>query len=167
MRRNRTAVAVAAGLVILLAGFAVMQAVQLRRIPASATERTVLHVLGPEHANTLITMNNLAMDLAAQGRYPEAEKFERETRDIQQRVLGPESPDAALSTYNLGCLAALQGHHLQALSLVREAVDHGLSPSADQNIERDSDLVSLHGEPGFAALVAYAKEKAAAAQNPQ
>ena len=124
-------------------------------------------VLGPEHANTLITMNNLAMDLAAQGRYPGAEKVERETRDIQLRVLGPESPDAALSTYNLGCLAALQGHRSQALSLVRQAVDHGLSPSADQNIEKDSDLQSLHAEPGFAALVAHAKEKAAAAQNPK
>lgn len=121
-------------------------------------------VLGPDHANTLITMNNLAMDLAAQGRYPEAEKFEREALDIQQRVLGHESPDAALSTYNLGCLAALQGHREQALLLLEEAVDHGLNLSTDQNIEKDSDLSSLHGDPRFATLVAHAKEKAAAGQ---
>jgi tetratricopeptide (TPR) repeat protein len=141
-------------------------ALQGRYLEAAKLEQETLaiqrRVLGPEHANTLITMNNLAMDLAAQVRYPDAEKFELETRDIQQRVLGPDSPDTALSTYNLGCLAALQGHREQALLLLRKAVDHGLNPSTDQNIEKDQDLISLHGDPRFDALVAHAKERAAA-----
>jgi hypothetical protein len=113
------------------------------------------------------TLRYRAAKFAAEGRYPDAEKFERETRDIQQRVLGPKSPDTALSTYNLGCLAARQGHGEQALLLLREAVDHGLNPNTDQNMEKDSDLTSLRGDPRFAALVAYAKEKAAVAENPQ
>ncbi len=54
---------------------------------------------------------------------------------------------------------------MRLFSLLREAVDHGLSPTFDLAIEKDSDLKSLHGDPRFAVLMAYAKERAAAAQN--
>jgi hypothetical protein len=48
-------------------------------------------------------------------------------------------------------------------SLIREAVDHGLDPRSDLYIERDDQLKTLHGDPSFTALVAYAKERAKAA----
>jgi non-specific serine/threonine protein kinase/serine/threonine-protein kinase len=121
-------------------------------------------VLGPEHPRTLWLMNNLANVLTDEGRYAEAEKLFRKTLDIRRRVLGPESPDAASSTYNLSCIAARQGRRDEALSLLREAVDHGLRPGADLGMDTDPDLKSLHGDPRFAALVAHAKERAAAAQ---
>jgi len=119
-------------------------------------------VLGPEHPDTLRTMNSLAVILAIEGRYAEAEKLDRETLDIKRRLLGPEHPAVAESTYNLGCIAALQGRRDDALSMLREAVDHGLSRQDDLGMENDTDLRSLHGDPRFAALVAHAKEKAAA-----
>ena len=50
--------------------------------------------------------------------------------------------------------------------MLSQAVDHGLSPSVDLGIDKDPDLKSLHGDPRFAALVAHAKERAAAAQKP-
>jgi Flp pilus assembly protein TadD len=92
--------------------------------------------------------------------------MQREVLDIQRRVLGPVNPNTALSVYNLGCLAALQGRRNEAFSLLREAIDHGLRPADDLYLETDSSLKSLHGDPRFAALVADAKERAAAAQKP-
>jgi tetratricopeptide (TPR) repeat protein len=85
-------------------------------------------VLGPEHPDTLQSMSNLADVLNVEGRDVEAEKLQRETLEIQRRVLGPEHPDTAISTYNLACMSAHRGNRDQALSLLREAVDHGLPP---------------------------------------
>jgi tetratricopeptide (TPR) repeat protein len=123
-------------------------------------------VLGPEHPDTLRSMHNLGDILYEEGRYAEAEKLLRETLNISRRVLGPEYPDTAASTYSLGSIALCRGKRDEALADLREAVDHGLPPSLDLGIEKDPDLKSLHGDPRFAALVAHAKERAAAAQKP-
>jgi len=123
-------------------------------------------VLGPEHPDTLLSMGNLAIAQAHEGHYGEAEKSAQETLDIRRRVLAPEDPDTADTTYTLGCIAALRGRRDEALSLLREAVDHGLRPADDLGIDKDSDLRSLHGDPRFEALIAHAKERASAAQKP-
>jgi hypothetical protein len=49
-------------------------------------------------------------------------------------------------------------HVIAALSLLREAVAHGQG----LQLETDPDLKSLHSDPRFNALVAKAKEQAAA-----
>jgi non-specific serine/threonine protein kinase/serine/threonine-protein kinase len=121
-------------------------------------------ILGPEHPLTLSSTGNLADVLSSEGHLAEAEKLLRETLEVQRRVLGPEGPDAALSTYNIGCVLAREGKREQALALLREAIDHGLRPVLDLAIDRDQSLTSLDGDPRFAALVAHAKEVAAAAQ---
>ena len=123
-------------------------------------------VLGPEHPLTLSSANNLANVLIDEGRYAEAEKMDRTTLDIRRRIFGPEHPKTAYSTYNLACVLAHEGRRTEAFSLLREAVDHGLPPSADLRIDKDSDLKALHGDPRFTALVAHAKEVAAAAHKP-
>ena len=125
---------------------------------------TEARVLGPEHPETLMSMHNLGDILFEEGRYGEAEKMMRETRSISRRVLGPEYPDTAASTYSLGSIALRTGKRDEALADLREAVDHGLPPNLDLGIETDPDLKSLHGDPRFDALVAHAKERAAAAQ---
>jgi serine/threonine protein kinase/tetratricopeptide (TPR) repeat protein len=121
-------------------------------------------VLGPEHPNTLESLYSLARTLADEGRHAEAEKMYRETLALQRRILGADHPFTANTIYSLGCVAALQGHRTESLSLLREALDHGLLPSKALAIENDSVLKSLHGDPRFDALVAHAKERAAAAQ---
>ena len=142
-----------------------------RYTEAEKLERDALEVqrrvLGPEHVDTLVTMSALSVVLEGEGRHDEAEKLGRDVLDIRRRVLGPEHPETANSVYDLGCLAARRGRTEEAFSLVREAVDHGLSTLNDLHIENDSDLKSLHGDPRFAALVAHAKEKAAAQQKTQ
>jgi pentatricopeptide repeat protein len=112
-------------------------------------------------------MGNLADVLANEGRYAEAEKLQRKTLDILRRVLGPEHPETASCTYNVACVLARAGNRDEALSLLREAVDHGLRPGVDLAIGNDPDLKSLHGDPRFEALVAHAKERGGAAQKPR
>lgn len=85
----------------------------------------------------------------------------RETLAIERRNLGSEHQLTAATRYNLGCVLALQKRRDEALSLLSEAVDHGLGSVSDLNMEKDADFKTLHGDPRFAALVARAKERAA------
>jgi len=109
-------------------------------------------VLGADHPETLMSMSELAETLDDLHRYAEAEKLYRQTLAIQQRVLGLAHPDTANTKYNMACSFALQGRRDEALSMLRDAVDHGLR--ANVNIEQDTDFQSLHGDPRFAAIVA-------------
>ncbi|HEX7959273.1 MAG TPA: serine/threonine-protein kinase [Terriglobales bacterium] len=130
------------------------------------TLRIQSHVLGPEHPDTLVLRDNLATALAKQARYQDAEKLYRETRAIQQRLFGPAHPYTANSTYNLACLAAVQGNRDEALSLLNQAVGHGLAGNVVLAMENDEDLVSLHGDPRFMALVARAKKSGPGSPKP-
>lgn len=61
-------------------------------------------VLGPEHPDTLRSMNHLAATLMQEGHYAEAEKLERQTLETRRRVLGPEHPDTLYSMTWLGTI---------------------------------------------------------------
>ena len=76
---------------------------------------------------------------------------------------GPRAP-AADTTYNLACLAVRRGRRDEAFSLLREAMQHGLSPAQALGIETDPDLKAFHEDARFAAIIARAKQHAAAAQ---
>jgi eukaryotic-like serine/threonine-protein kinase len=138
---------------------------------AEALQRHALaeqtRILGEEHSDRLSTMTSLANTLMQMKKYSDAETLLKEAQQIQLRVLGPDSPDAAISTYNLGSVAAHRGQPDVALAFLRQAVDHGLPPDGDLGMDSDPDLKSLHGDPRFGTLVAYAKERAAAAQKPR
>ncbi|KAH8598596.1 Tetratricopeptide repeat-domain-containing protein, partial [Bisporella sp. PMI_857] len=73
-------------------------------------------VLGPEHPDTLISMNNLAGVLEHQGRYEEAESVNRQTLARREKVLGPEHPDTLMGVYSLARL--LENRHRYDESLV-------------------------------------------------
>ncbi len=117
-------------------------------------------VLGTEHPDTLVLRDSLAIAIAKQKRYQEAEEIYAETLAVIRRVYGPNHPTTAGSIYNIACLEAVQGHHDKALSLLSDALDHGLNANIAMGIENDEDLQSLHGKPRFTALVARAKKNA-------
>jgi serine/threonine protein kinase len=123
-------------------------------------EDVKLRLLGPEHPETLRTMVNLATSIQDEGRYAEAEKLEQETLAIRSRVLGQDHPDTALSTYNLAIVEGRMGKRSEALKLLHEAINHGLSAKDALGIEKDPDFKSLHGDPGFTAIVAEAHKRA-------
>ncbi len=123
--------------------------------------------LGAENPQTLNSMSNLAAVFISERRYAEAGKLYRDVHQVQRRVLGAEHPDTALSTYNLGVVALHEGRREEALSLLRESVDHGLGPANALAMESDSDLKPLHGDPRFQAILADARQRAAATQKPR
>jgi tetratricopeptide (TPR) repeat protein len=112
--------------------------------------------LGPEHAHTLNTMNNLGALYYNQKRYGEAEAIFRETAEHDRRVRGEKHPSTLQTEYNLACVLALGGKPKEALAILHQIVDQGFDEAP---IAEDPDLGSLHGEPGFSALVAEIEKR--------
>jgi serine/threonine protein kinase len=119
-----------------------------------------LRVLGPDHPLTLRSLNNLRSIFMSEHNYPEAEKISRQIQARQVRVRGPEHPNTAYATYFLACMVAMQGRKSEALSLLRQAVDHGLDAKTDLAMADEDELKGLQGDPRFAALVRHAKQQA-------
>jgi len=134
---------------------------------------TEKRVLGPEHPDTLASDTNLAGVYFREGKYAQAEALYTQELEIRKRILGLEHPDTAETLYNLACAAAQRGDKDRSIALLSQSVDHGLPRNGDLEIENDTDLTSLHGDPRFVALVAHAKQvaeanqKAVATQAPQ
>jgi hypothetical protein len=67
-------------------------------------------VLGPEHPNTLTSVNNRAALLETKGEYAAAEHLYRRALESARKVLGPDHPRAKLFERNLALfLAARDG----------------------------------------------------------
>ena len=120
-----------------------------------------LRVFGTDNIGTISSMINLAAIERDRGRYEEAKELFRQALAIEGRVLGPDQLETAETRYDLACMLALIGQSEEALSLLRQAVDHGLPPRIALDIENEPGFRSLHGDPRFAKLVTYAKERAA------
>jgi tetratricopeptide (TPR) repeat protein len=132
-------------------------------------QREVLEIrrrtLGPDHPETALAMFNIADQLHSEGRNAEAATLFKETAELQRRVLGPTHADTLDTFYMLACMLAEEHKPDEALAVLRDAVEHGLPLShEDMNMETDKELNSLRGDPRFAAIVAEAREHAAARQ---
>ena len=119
-----------------------------------------IRVFGRENLGTISCMTDLADIERDIGRDEEALKLYREILDLEQRVLGPEQPQTAVTRYSLACLLAHRGQTDEGLSNLQYAIDHGLQPRMDLQIEKDPFLNPLHGDRRFAALIAHAKKVA-------
>jgi serine/threonine protein kinase/tetratricopeptide (TPR) repeat protein len=113
-----------------------------------------LRVLGPENGETLRTRVDMAEALRGERQFAESEKLLTGTLVVQRRVLGANHPDVGLTLYQLACTTAGLGDKERALSLLGEALDHGLVPTEARRMASDPALQSLHGDPRFAALAA-------------
>ena len=79
-------------------------------------------VLGKEHPDTAISLNNLAALYQAMGEYAKAEPLFQEALRIRQKILGPEHPETAISLNNLGALYWTMGEYAKAEPLYQEAL---------------------------------------------
>jgi tetratricopeptide (TPR) repeat protein len=79
-------------------------------------------VLGPEHPDTAISLNNLANVLRAQGELAEARPLSERALAISEKVLGPEHSDTAISLTNLANLLWSQGDLVGARPLYERAL---------------------------------------------
>jgi len=121
-------------------------------------------VLGPRSLRTLQAMNTLALALAHEGKNTEAADLVKQALDIESQVQAAQHIKYAYSTYYLACIAAIQGRRDEAFSLLHKSIEKGLWPEAEQTMDRDPDLKSLHGDPRFEALAALARQNVATAR---
>ena len=135
------------------------EAEQVARETLALERRT----LGNDHSDTQVAMVSVGEVLTAEGRYAEAERILREAYATRLRVLGHDDPDTAETGYSLGECLAQEGKKDEALTLLKDAVDHDLPYTDDVDLTTTSDLGLLRGDPRFDALVADAKQHAAAA----
>jgi len=79
-------------------------------------------VLGPEHAWTAVSLNNLGELLRATGDLAGARSCHERALAIKQHVLGPEHPSAATSLNNLGLVLQAAGDFAGARSCYERAL---------------------------------------------
>lgn len=80
-------------------------------------------VLGPEHPDTLDTMNNLGVAMSQQGDLAGARKLQEETFEIRRRVLEPKHPDTIRSMGNVARTLFDQGNLAGARKLQEKTLD--------------------------------------------
>jgi tetratricopeptide (TPR) repeat protein/tRNA A-37 threonylcarbamoyl transferase component Bud32 len=118
--------------------------------------------LGPDHPDTLASMDNLATSYAAVGRYADALKLYEETLQLCKAKLGPDHPNTLATMNNLSTSYAAVGRYASAVKLNEETLalmkaklgpDHrdtlgsmnNLASSYD-DLGRHADAVKLHEE---------------------
>ena len=109
--------------------------------------------LGPEHNDTLEASNELANVLMAMGKTKEADELKDSVTATRLRTLGPNNRLSAIATYDYAVANAIAGNKDRALSLLRDALEHGLTAGDTLAMTTDPDLESLRGDAQFAALI--------------
>jgi formylglycine-generating enzyme required for sulfatase activity len=105
--------------------------------------------LRPDHAETLSSVNNLAILLSDQGDYAAAEPFCRRALEGYEKSLGPDHPDTLASVNNLARLLKKQGDYVAAEPLYRRALEgqeKSLGPDHPDTLASVGNLASLHDE---------------------
>jgi tetratricopeptide (TPR) repeat protein len=80
-------------------------------------------VLGPEHPDTLRSMNNLGLVYADEGKYTQAEALHSQALEIERRVFGPQHPNTLMSMHNLALVYMREGKSAQAETLFSQTVE--------------------------------------------
>jgi tetratricopeptide (TPR) repeat protein len=80
-------------------------------------------VLGGQHPNTLMSMNNLAVAYLSEGKYAQAEPLYTTIADSQRHILGETHPSTLLSLNNLAALYRYERKYGPAEALYKSALD--------------------------------------------
>jgi tetratricopeptide (TPR) repeat protein/tRNA A-37 threonylcarbamoyl transferase component Bud32 len=81
-----------------------------------------LEVLGPEHPDTLTSLQNLARLRWRQGKLTEAVEKSRQAMEARKRVLGPEHENTLWSQINLGVFLSEENQFTEAEALLGQAI---------------------------------------------
>jgi eukaryotic-like serine/threonine-protein kinase len=110
--------------------------------------------LGPENAETLRSLDDLAWILNQEGHAAEAEKLQRETVDIRRRVFGAENLDTLTSMKNLAWTLDREGRYSEAEKLNREVLDirrRVVKTDDRETLATMSNLAAILGHEGHYA----------------
>lgn len=80
-------------------------------------------LLGPEHLETLVSVNNLAWVYERQGDFENAEIFHRRVLEARKKILGPENRETLESLSYLGWMLERRGRHEEAEVMHRQALE--------------------------------------------
>jgi tetratricopeptide (TPR) repeat protein len=109
-------------------------------------------VLGEDHPNTLLEMNNLAVVYQMAGKYQLAEALFGKILGVRQRVLGPDSLDTLRTSYLLGNARLKQHRYREAEETLRDTLRRyeGTNPQGWQRYNCEALLgASLGGQKRF------------------
>ena len=118
------------------------QATPLLRDVLAIVEKT----LGPEHADTAKSLNNLASVLQAQGDFARARPLYERALAICEKALGPEHPDTAKSLSNLADLLYGQNDFTGAQPLYERTLairERALGPEHPDTVMSLNNLAAL------------------------
>ena len=121
--------------------------------------------LGPDHPETLKSMNDLAVSYVADGRHSEALTLREETLMRQKSKLGANRPHTSSTNYDIACTHALMIVKAQddskqadlAMNWLRQAVAAGYKNVA--HMKKDTDLDPLREREDFKKLLAELEAK--------
>ena len=71
-------------------------------------------MLGKEHPDTLMSINNLALALSRQGKYEEVEQIYQQALTLIERVLGKKHLSTLMSMNNLAEVLSRQSKYKEA-----------------------------------------------------
>jgi tetratricopeptide (TPR) repeat protein len=106
---------------------------------------------GPEHSDTLTSVNNLAGLFYAKGDWTNAEPLYRRGLEASERALGPEHPDTLTSVNNLASVLSAKGDSEAAEPLYRralEACERVLGPEHPATLTSVNNLASVLNAKG-------------------
>lgn len=136
-----------------------------KRAEAEQMQRDALEgrrrVLGSDRPDTLDSMGELAITLSHEKKLDEAGQLLSVLANVAKKRQDREVVSSAL--YYLACGAAIAGRGDEAMSYLRQSIDQGFADI--RYMQRDPDLISLHADPRFAALIQSANAQIAAAQH--
>jgi serine/threonine protein kinase/tetratricopeptide (TPR) repeat protein len=118
-----------------------------------------LRVSGPENIGTINAMLNLGEFQRDAGRDDEALRTFQGLLETESRVLGPDQGETAVTRYDLASVLLRKGQKDEALSLLGQAIEHGLAPRIALGLATDPLFASLHGDRHFTAMVVSARKR--------
>jgi len=119
-------------------------------------------ILGEEHPHTLMSMDNLAGTLRAQGDLPGARALQEKVLEARRRILGEEHPDTLASMNNLAVTLGDQGDLAGARALkekVLEASRRILGEEHPDTLTSMNNLAATLGDQGDLAGARALEEK--------
>ena len=107
-------------------------------------------VLGPEHPDTLDSLDSYASALARSGQIDEGITHERECLNARRRTLGPRHPETLVSMGNLGYFLSTVGKWSEAVPLLRDVCDADREAGRETRYAATSNVLALslylHGD---------------------
>ena len=111
-------------------------------------------MLGPDHPDTLASVNNLAIACQEAGRKAEAVRLHERALAGRVRVLGPEHPDTLASRNNLAIACQEVGRRAEAIRLHERALAgrvRVLGPDHPDTLASRNNLAAAYQQMGWAA----------------